>query len=125
MYFYHAHAIALGVGSKSHGVCALPYTGGQAASQLTPYRSSEISCDLVRSEVSGEELENKNNSVDTYITKASVVLEKLDIPDILTAGLVEASIIARYRKGDPEASIDTSASRFENLKIAGQAVTPQ
>lgn len=130
MYFYHAHAIALGGRLGPHddpikvkrGSCALAVTGGAASASAPPFDFHGIKFQSALSQVSGSE--KKVNGADVYVTRASVIIEKLNIRDVVTADRIEAYIKSEHRENDYEGSTVITGSQFVNLNIAGQTIEP-
>lgn len=129
MYFYHAHAIALGgrIGSTplkvEQGSCALAVTGGASSASTTKAdpRFPDITFKSAKSDVSSEEIKLPK-SPDQYVTKAAVVLEGLNIRNVVTADLIKAEVKTTYTARDYEAAIAVTGD-IQGLKINGKDVT--
>src|SRR5579864_2676360 len=134
MYFYHAHAIALGEalpGSTqpltSHAPCSLSIGGGNSSSSAGKFDNGVVSYDSAQCDLSSR-VESKNGK-SRYCSGVSVVMRKLNIRNMLTADLIVGRVTSEhtYDPDDPsspaEPDIITTGSYFDNLKIAGNAVT--
>jgi hypothetical protein len=127
MYFYHGYA--LGVASTiprwkfTQAVCALSVRGGVASARVDNFNSNGISFQSATSDIQGDE--DNINGLDVYTTKASVVIQKLNLLGVVTADNIESHLISTHRVGDYELSTVITGSKFDNLQINGQAVNPQ
>lgn len=124
MYFYHAHAIALGgrIGSTplnvEQGSCALAVTGGEAEAKKVSFSDDGITFQSSDCKVAGGLTYPRGLNV--WTTEASVVIQKLNLFGRVTADTIEARINSEYRAGDYEASTVISRSKFDNLQIDGK-----
>jgi len=129
MYFYHAHAVAFGgrIGSTplnvEQGSCALAVTGGISSANVSNFKFKDIAVKSAQSSVSGEET-TLASGPDTYVTKASVVLEGLNIKDVLKADKIVGNVDSTYTARDNEAVVKVSGS-IEGLSIKGNKVPIQ
>ena len=133
MYFYHGYA--LGVASTVPGnectqaVCALSVRGGSGDTTETKSACSLISFDSIKSHVEGSESSPYGaDGPDSYVTKASLVIENLKIKDKtnkdrVTAGHIEAHLVSQHLEGNYEASTVIAGSQFTNVAIDGTAIT--
>lgn len=127
MYFYHAHAIALGgrLGASldpitvPNGSCALAVTGGGSSADTPAFSSSGISFQSAKLQISGGERSASGLSV--HVTKASAVIQQLNIRNVITADKVEATVTAEYRDSDYDPTTVVEGS-IDGLKIKGHPV---
>lgn len=130
---FHAAAAAAG------GFFTRPFCGPlpvQAASFLTPaggygsarvehFRFHEIiSFKAAYTQVMGTRHTEKD--VDIFDTLAQAVIEDLNILGVVTADRIVARITSRHRSdaASPEMAASPFGSRIDNLKIAGQTMSP-
>jgi hypothetical protein len=127
MYFYHAHAIALGGRLDAslnpitvpNGSCALAVTGGSSSAEAPAFNSDGISFQSATLQVSGEEQSTGGLSV--HVTKASAVINNLNIRNMITADRIEATVTSGYRDSDYDPTTVVEGS-INGLKIDGMPV---
>lgn len=140
MYFYHAHAVALGGVVErpstqtidAQAACALSISGGTSSANASKFDNGLISFDSAQSTVTGS-AERKNGN-DHYYTGSSVVINKLSVAGIFKADQIVARMTCEHimpianpgsasPQTDPtEPTILTTGSHFDNLRIAGYPV---
>lgn len=128
MYFYHAHAIALGgrLGANldpitvPNGSCALAVTGGGSSADTPAFNFSGIRFQSAKLQVSGGD--RSASGVSVHVTKASAVIQQLNIRDVITADKVEATVTSEYRDSDYDPTTVVEGS-IDGLKIKGNPVT--
>lgn len=134
MYFYHAHAVALGEGFAgstqpltSHAPCSLSIGGGPSSCSVGGFDNGLISYDSAQSTLSSR-VESKNGKK-VYCTGVSVVLRNLNIRSMFSADQIVGRVTSEhaYDPDDPNSPVEpeiiTTGSHFDNLKIAGQPAT--
>ena len=100
---------------------ALPDIGGVAHNVAGRFDCERVlRFDTARSELIGR-YDEKDGSHETGIT---VVVERLNILDMVTADRIVARLISKHPKGGKEPSITITGSHFENLRVAGQIIDP-
>jgi hypothetical protein len=138
MYFYHAHAVALGGVRESpvsqiieaQAACALPISGGKSSASTGKFDFDNglISFDSAQSSLLGR-AERKNGN-DVYYTEVSITINNLNVGNRFMADRVITQIASEHKipvgqvpPDDSEPEIITTGSHFENLRIAGHPVT--
>ncbi len=122
MYFYHGYA--LGVASTipknefTKACSALSPCGGKASDHSDSFSDCGISFKSVDTEVSG--WREDTNGLTSWNTKASVIIQGLNIQDMVKADRIEARIYSEFHAGQYEATTTVRESKFEGLKIAGK-----
>lgn len=144
MYLYHAHALALGEGENLYDVCAFPHASGHAiptiqeigpsSANFSPAADSGRSLaqqgkfnfkNIVSFESAQTEVDWHKEFVDDhdiYLTRASVVLEGLNICNVLTADRIVMHLQAEHSADADEPEFRITGSDFDNLRIAGHAL---
>ena len=135
MYFYHGYALGVasaipdkdfkGFSEFTDASCALSLRGGEAkASESRPKPATPppnsppgIWFDSAKSTITGAEV--ARNGFYTWVTEASVIIQKLNILDRFTADKIEAHLFSEYRAGDYEPSTVITGSKFDNVRIDG------
>ena len=130
MYFYHAHALALGgtierpaqeiLGTSVDS--SLDSNRGSTSAETKKYNFKDIvSFDSATSDF--EWKKELRNDVEVCRAGASVVIEGLNIFNVFTADRIVARIAYEHTLAESaEPRITAISSHFENLRIAGQAV---
>jgi hypothetical protein len=99
-----------------HAGASLPTTGGFEVSRTENLRLNEtISYRAAHTMVSG----SRDEEDETYTSLASATIEGLNILDMVTADRIVAHVASKQLIDDPEPTITTVGSHFENLRIAG------
>lgn len=148
MYFYHAHAIALGgrLGASldpitvPNGSCALAVTGGGSSANVSAFNTRAFSTPATSTgavstpafscpgisfqsaslQVSGGEKSASGLSV--HVTQSSAVIKQLNICNVITADKVTATVTSEYRDSDYDPTTVVEGS-IDGLKINGNPVT--
>lgn len=134
MYFYHAHAVALGEGFPgstqpltSHAPCSLSIGGGSSSASAGRFENGLFSYDSAQSVITTRVDLKDGKSV--YCTGVSIAIRNLNIRNMFTADQIVGRVTCEHMydpgdpKGPPEPDIFTTGSYFDNLKIAGYPVT--
>ena len=99
---------------------SLPLIGGHGSARVDNFKFHEfISFTAGYTHVSGG-LQTEDGSNNTLVTS---VLEGLNMMDVLTADRLVCRLYTKHAKGAAEGHVTMHGSKFENLKICGQAVT--
>lgn len=139
MYFYHAHAVALGGVVErpspqtidAQAACALSISGGTSSASVNKFDNGLISFDSAQSTVTGSA--ERKNGHDVYYTGSSVVINNLSVAGVFKADQIVARMTCEHiipiatgfasPPNDPsEPTILTTGSHFDNLRIAGYPV---
>jgi len=134
MYFYHAHAVALGgvierpvpqnIGALAS--CALSISGGTSSAKHGAFDNGLVSFDSAQSDLTGG-IENRNGR-SLYLTGVSVAIYGLNMGRMISADQVVLRLACEHEvppagKAWGEPRIITTGCHFDNLKIAGYAVS--
>lgn len=136
MYFYHAHAVALGEGFPgstqpltSHAPCSLSIGGGNSSASAGKFDNGLFSYDSAQSAITSRvDLKGGKN---VYCTGVSIAIRNLNIRNMFTADGIVGRVTCEHMydpadpKSPPEPDIITTGSHFDNLKIAGHPVDVQ
>lgn len=142
MYFYHAHAVALGGVVErpspqtidAQASCALSISGGTSSANVSKFDNGLISFDSAQSSVTGSA--ERVNGNDIYYTGSSVIINNLSVAGIFKADQIVARITCEHTvpngqsssaspgsgSAPDEPTIRTTGSHFDNLRIAGYPV---
>jgi hypothetical protein len=132
MYLYHADALALGGKVvrpvqdiiESQVACSLPTIGGNAIARSGRFDyKGLLSYESAQSSLTGG-IENRDGK-DFHVTGISIVIEKLNILNMVTADRIVARLAAEHGPAGPampkEPDIITTGCHFDGLRIAGHA----
>lgn len=142
MYFYHAHAVALGGVVErpspqtidAQASCALSVSGGTSCASASKFDNGLISFDSAQSSVTGSA--ERVNGNDVYYTGSSVIINNISVAGIFKADQIVARITCEHMvaigqsssassgsgSAPDEPTIRTTGSHFDNLRIAGYPV---
>lgn len=138
MYFYHAHAVALGGVVErpsqqtidAQAASALSISGGTSSNSISKFDNGLISFDSAQSSVTGS-AERKNGN-DVYCTGSSVIINNLSVAGVFKADQIVARMTCEHSMSstqsenssasETEPTILTTGSHFDNLRIAGYPV---
>jgi len=135
MYYYHAHAMALG-GRLTHpdpkqiesqASASLPITGGLAKAHMDNYRlvglEGPISFNVAQCTVTGEPTAGNPY---LHTTQVSIEIDELNVLNKVTADRIVLKMDCRHncdpKSKEEEPSITTAGSDFVKLKINGHLV---
>lgn len=129
MYLYHAHAVALGgvlerpaQTIEGQAACSLSIAGGTSSASAGKFDNGLISFDSAQSHLTGNA--EKRNGKDVYFTSVSILINGLNVRNMFKADQIVTQITSEHEpSSNPEASIITTGSHFDNLKIAGHVAT--
>jgi len=94
---------------------SLPIIGGHGSSRVENFRFREfVSFRKGYTHVSGAHQDDGSNN--TLVTST---VEGLNLFDVVTADRIVARLYSKHLPNEPEGSITTVGSKFENLRIAG------
>jgi hypothetical protein len=99
---------------------ALPEMGGVAHTIARRLNNPVMRFERAKSELVGRYDEDDK----AYETGITVVVERLNILDMVTADRIVARLISKHPQGEKEPSISLTGSHFENLRVAGKIVEP-
>ena len=135
MYYYHAHAMALGgrlthpelKSIESQASASLPITGGLAKAHMDNYRlvglEGPISFNAAQCTVTGEPTAGNPY---LHTTQVSIEIDELNVLNKVTADRIVLKMDCRHncdpKSKEEEPSITTAGSDFVNLKINGHRV---
>ena len=132
VFYFNTNASALGgyvgEGSKgkgefrvipSHASASLPSAGGSATHRTGRQPKDEVvSCKSTYTHVSGHAIQ-KNGP---WVTRATAIVEGLNILGVLKADRVVAQIFLEHGKGGGPSRIAFGSSHFDNLRLNGKQV---
>ena len=129
MYLYHAHAVALGgvlerpaMTIEGQAACSLSIAGGTSSASASKFDNGLISFDSAQSTLTGNA--ERRNGKDVYFTSVSILINGLNVRNMFKADQIVTQITSEHEpSSNPEASIITTGSHFDNLKIAGHPAT--
>ena len=126
--FLH-HAQAIGAAGRitlpfqevieTQAACALPVTGGYGSARTGPFRYRELmSFEAAYTDVSGS-FSVKDSA---HFTRASAVLEGVNILNVITADRIVARVSSRHDDPGRQPSIQPFGCAFHNLRVGGRLV---
>lgn len=134
MYFYHAHAIALGEGFPesttpliSHAPCSLSMGGGSSSSSAGKFDNGVVSYESAQCSISSRV--DTSGKKKKYCCGVNIAVTKLNFLNMFTADQIVARVTSEheFEPGDTSCSAEPdiiiTGSYFDNLKIAGHPVT--